>query len=502
MNLNNAIKSPLIPLTTAAVQFDTQLIKRHDISGPRYTSYPTALQFTESLNGHSFIEQAKKSVDVTQPLSLYFHIPFCAHVCYYCACNKVITNKRERSAPYLATLYKEMAFMAAHFSNNRVVEQLHLGGGTPTFLSNQQLIELMAKTRELFNLRDDDLGDYSIEIDPRECTSDTLKVLRETGFNRLSLGVQDINESVQIAVNRVQSTTWTANLISQARELGFKSINIDLIYGLPHQTKDSFLQTLEQVVAMSPDRLSVFNYAHMPDRFRPQRHIKAEDLPSPAQKLSIQQATIDYLMQAGYLYIGMDHFAKPDDSLALAQHNGQLHRNFQGYTTHADCDLVAMGVSSISQIGDSYYQNSHNLTTYTQLIEEQQCAVIKGVSLSEDDKIRRALITQLICHFQLDIKRFNQELNIDFNQYFAPEITQLQRLAADNLISLDNQMLNVSATGRLLIRRICMVFDKYLKKPESIIASSSQSSSSHSISHSSNATTNSHTEPTKFSRII
>ncbi|MEM5527213.1 oxygen-independent coproporphyrinogen III oxidase [Gammaproteobacteria bacterium AS21] len=492
MNLNNTSKSSCAPQATPPnVQFDTQLIKRHDLAGPRYTSYPTALQFSESLNGHSFIEQAKKSVDQAQPLSLYFHIPFCAHVCYYCACNKVITNNRARSIPYLATLYKEMAFMAAHFSNNRVVEQLHLGGGTPTFLSHHQLIELMTKTRELFNLRDDDLGDYSIEIDPRECTSDTLKVLRKTGFNRLSLGVQDVNKSVQIAVNRVQSTAWTADLITQARELGFKSINIDLIYGLAHQTKDSFLQTLEQVVAMSPDRLSVFNYAHMPDRFRPQRHIKAEDLPSPAQKLSIQQATIDYLVRAGYVYIGMDHFAKPEDTLALAQHNGQLHRNFQGYTTHADCDLVAMGVSSISQIGNSYYQNSHDLTTYTQLIEERQCAVIKGVSLSEDDKIRRALISQLICHFQLDIKRFNQEQQIEFNQYFSPEIAQLQLLAADNLISLDNQLLSVSSTGRLLIRRICMVFDKYLKKPHKIIASSNMASNRISG-----------TKPANFSRII
>lgn len=445
-----------------AVSWDSDLIKRHDLAGPRYTSYPTALQFNNDLNADAFIKSAKQSLDQSQPLSLYFHIPFCAHVCYYCACNKVITRQRERSEPYLQTLYREMAFMAKHFSKDRQVNQLHWGGGTPTFLNDQQITELMAKTRELFNLRNDDKGDYSIEIDPRECTESTLKTLRKVGFNRISLGVQDVQHKVQAAVNRIQSTEETITLIQQAKALGFKSINIDLIYGLPHQTSDSFTDTLASVIEMSPDRLSIFNYAHMPNRFRSQRHINEKDLPSPAQKLAIQQQTITKLAQAGYQYIGMDHFAKPTDELSQAQISGQLHRNFQGYTTHSDCDLVAMGVSAISQIGDLYYQNSHDLKTYTDLVEEKQCAIIRGVSLTSDDKIRRDLITQLICHFNLDIDEFARKHQLDFSQYFADEIAQLKRLASDNLLSIDKQAIQISAAGRILVRRICMVFDAYM----------------------------------------
>jgi len=443
------------------VSWNSELIKRHDIAGPRYTSYPTALQFDNTIGANSFLNKAKSSLDVSQPLSLYFHIPFCAHVCYYCACNKVITAQRERSEPYLQTLYREMQTMADHYSQDRQVNQLHWGGGTPTFLSDVQIAQLMQKTRQLFNLKDDDSGDYSIEIDPRECSEQTLKVLREAGFNRISIGVQDVQHKVQKAVNRIQSTQQCAQLIKQARELGFKSINIDLIYGLPHQSVQSFGDTLTQVIAMSPDRLSVFNYAHMPDRFRPQRHINNSDLPSPVEKLNIQQQSIIQLNAAGYQYIGMDHFAKPDDELAKAQRNGQLHRNFQGYTTHSDCDLIAMGVSSISQIGDTYYQNSHDLAQYTTLIETDQTAIVRGVSLSTDDKIRRDLITQLICHFSLDIKAFSQKHNIDFYQYFATEREQLMLLATDKLLSFDEEELTISAAGRILVRRVCMVFDAY-----------------------------------------
>ena len=450
------------PQQLQAVSWDIDLIKRHDLAGPRYTSYPTALQFNNELNADAFIESAKQSLDQTQPLSLYFHIPFCAHVCYYCACNKVITRQRERSEPYLQTLYKEMAFMAEHFSKDRQVNQLHWGGGTPTFLNDQQITELMDKTRELFNLRDDDQGDYSIEIDPRECSEATLINLRKVGFNRISLGVQDVQHKVQEAVNRIQSTEQTIELIDQAKALGFKSINIDLIYGLPHQTHESFADTLATVIGMSPDRLSIFNYAHMPDRFRSQRHIKEEDLPSPAQKLAIQQQTISKLAEAGYQYIGMDHFAKPTDELSQAQISGELHRNFQGYTTHSDCDLVAMGVSAISQIGDLYYQNSHDLKTYTDLVEQKQCAILRGVSLTPDDKIRRDLITQLICHFSLDIAEFEQKHQLVFAQYFTDEVAELERLATDKLLTIDDKTIQISAAGRILVRRICMVFDAYM----------------------------------------
>jgi len=454
--LNNLVDRQLI-------SWNSELIKRHDIAGPRYTSYPTALQFSDTLGTDSFLQKAKSTLDNTQPLSLYFHIPFCAHVCYYCACNKVITRQRERSAPYLETLYREMQTMSDHFSAQRKVTQLHWGGGTPTFLSDRQIVALMQKTRELFNLSDDDSGDYSIEIDPRECSEQTLITLRSAGFNRISLGVQDVDPKVQQAVNRVQSTAQTATLITQARALGFKSINIDLIYGLPHQSVSTFSDTLEQVIKMSPDRLSVFNYAHMPDRFRPQRHINASDLPSPSEKLNIQQQTIALLHDAGYNYIGMDHFAKPDDELSLAQQNNQLHRNFQGYTTHNDCDLIAMGVSAISQIGDTYYQNAHDLTRYTQLIDSDKTAIIRGVSLTQDDKIRRALITQLICHFSVDIAAFNQQHGIDFYQYFDTQKGQLALLAADKLIKYDELSLHITAAGRVLVRRVCMVFDAYQK---------------------------------------
>ena len=452
--------------TSHSLSWDTQLIKRHDLAGPRYTSYPTALQFDASLSAISLLQRAKSSMKMDQPLSLYFHIPFCAHVCYYCACNKVITAQRQRAQPYLESLYREMQFMAEHYSAGREVRQLHIGGGTPTFLSDAQLTALMEKTRQLFNLVDDQQGDFSIEIDPRECDAQSLHNLRKIGFNRISIGIQDLQHKVQLAVNRVQPTQQIIQLIEQAKAEGFKSINVDLIYGLPHQTVESFSDTLAQVIEMSVDRLSVFNYAHMPDRFRPQRHIRDQDLPSPAQKLAIQQQSIKQLTDAGYVYIGMDHFAKPDDELSQAQASGQLQRNFQGYTTHADCDLVAMGVSAISKIGDLYYQNAHDLSVYTDLIEKQQQAICRGVALSRDDKIRRDLIKQLICHCSLDIDKFAEQQQLDFFQYFAPELAELEPLAEDGLLTLSRHKIQLSATGRLLVRRVCMIFDRYLPRQQ------------------------------------
>ncbi len=448
------------------IKWDLDLIKRYDLSGPRYTSYPTAIQFDASLTENDLVMTGQQTADKQSPLSLYVHIPFCAHVCYYCACNKVITRNRAKAQPYLDTLYQEIDRIAQWHSDNRIVNQLHWGGGTPTFISDEQMEELMAKLKSAFNLLDDDSGDYSIEIDPREASPETMKTLRRIGFNRVSLGVQDVNLKVQEAVNRVQPTEQTAAVLQQARELGFKSINIDLIYGLPHQTFESFNETLETIIDMSPDRLSVFNYAHMPDRFRSQKHINAEDLPSPEVKLAILEATINKLLAAGYVYIGMDHFAKPDDELALAQKNGQLHRNFQGYTTHADCDLVAMGVSAISQIGDVYYQNEHDLGAYTSAVEDRQSAIRRGVKLTRDDQIRRAVITQLICHFELDPKQIESQFNIQFDEYFANEKEELQHFEADGLISFEHGLITVTAAGRLLIRRICMAFDIYIPKKQ------------------------------------
>ncbi len=448
------------------VSWDLDLIRRYDLSGPRYTSYPTAIQFDSSLTAEQLIAAGRDSADSSAPLSLYVHIPFCAHVCYYCACNKVITRNRKKAQPYLDTLYQEMEQLSQWYRGERTVNQLHWGGGTPTFISDEQMRELMQALRRNFNLRNDDLGDYSIEIDPREASHDTLGVLREIGFNRISLGVQDVNPQVQEAVNRVQPTEQTLAVLERSRALGFKSINMDLIYGLPHQTEQSFADTLETVIAMSPDRLSVFNYAHLPDRFRSQKHIRAEDLPSAEDKLAILQNSINRLLEAGYVYIGMDHFAKPDDELAIAQANGKLHRNFQGYTTHSDCDLVAMGVSAISQIGNVYYQNEHDLAAYSQAVTQQQHAVKRGVQLNTDDHIRRAVITELICQFELDKRGIEQRFAINFDQYFADEQEELRQFAADGLIRLQPESIQVTPAGRLLIRRICMAFDAYIPKKQ------------------------------------
>lgn len=452
--------------TQQPIKWDLDLIRRYDLSGPRYTSYPTALQFDPLLGAEALVSKGQATTDLSLPLSLYVHIPFCAHVCYYCACNKVITRNRNKAQPYLNTLYQEMEQLSNWYSNDRIVEQLHWGGGTPTFISNDQMRELMAHTAKNFRLLDDDSGDYSIEIDPREADADTIGVLREIGFNRISLGVQDLEYEVQKAVNRVQPMEQTLSVLNTARSEGFRSINMDLIYGLPHQTHDSFKKTLDLVIEMSPDRLSVFNYAHLPDRFRSQKHIDVETLPSSEVKLQILESTIQTLIDAGYQYIGMDHFAKPDDELSVAQRTGHLHRNFQGYTTRSDCDLVAMGVSAISQIGDVYYQNEHQIDSYTQAVEQQNHAVKRGVILTQDDHIRRAVITQLICHFSLDKKEIEVLYQCNFDQYFAAEQPELEMFYKDGLIELDGDMIYVTAAGRLLIRRICMAFDAYIPKQE------------------------------------
>lgn len=454
MNQNNLIK------------WDLELIRRYDLSGPRYTSYPTAIQFDPKLSAQDLVTTGQQTSDKNSPLSLYVHIPFCAHVCYYCACNKVITRNRKKAQPYLDTVYKEMEQLADWYSDDRIVEQLHWGGGTPTFISNEQMIELMQKLRDNFRLLDDDSGDYSIEIDPREVDNETLRVLREIGFNRISFGVQDVELKVQEAVNRVQPVEQVAEVLAESRRLGFRSINMDLIYGLPHQTLDSFTKTLDTIIALDPDRLSVFNYAHMPDRFRSQKHINADDLPSPETKLAILETTIQKLMDAGYVYIGMDHFAKPDDELALAQQNGKLHRNFQGYTTHSDCDLVAMGVSAISQIGDVYYQNEHDIALYSSAVKERSDAIKRGVTLTRDDRIRRAVITQLICQFELQMSTVEQQFDLNFQKYFADELAELSHFTEDGLVELEQNSIKVTPAGRLLIRRICMAFDAYIPKQQ------------------------------------
>ena len=441
---------------------DQALISRYDQSGPRYTSYPTAVQFHEGFGPAEYRAAARASNASGRPLSLYFHIPFCDTVCYYCACNKVVTKDRSRAQPYLDRLYREMAMQGELFDDSRPVEQLHWGGGTPTFISEGQMRELMAETAKHFRLLDDDSGEYSIEIDPREVTEATIGVLREIGFNRMSLGLQDLDPKVQQAVNRIQSAQETFGALDAARREGFRSISVDLIYGLPFQTATSFVATLDRVIEAAPDRLSVFNYAHLPERFKPQRRINEAELPSPDQKLDMLQQIGEHLAAAGYVYIGMDHFARPDDELALAQREGQLYRNFQGYSTHAHCDLVALGVTSIGMVGNTYAQNMRTLDEYYARIDAGELAVFRGIELTRDDELRRAVITQLICNFTLDMDAVGREWDIRFGDYFTGELGRLQVMARDGLIAIDDGVIDVLPAGRLLIRNICMVFDRYL----------------------------------------
>jgi oxygen-independent coproporphyrinogen-3 oxidase len=451
-----------------SLTFDADLIRRYDKAGPRYTSYPTAVQFHDAFGESQYRKWAQLSNEHSpaQPLSLYFHLPFCATVCFYCACNKIITNNRARAIPYLEHLHREIALQGALFNRERKVEQLHWGGGTPTFISHEQMRELMRVTGEHFNLHDDDLGEYSIEVDPREADADTIGMLREIGFNRLSMGVQDFDPVVQKAVNRNQSEEETVAVLEAARQQGFKSVSMDLIYGLPHQDVESFARTLDKVIAIAPDRLSVFNYAHLPALFKTQRQINEDDLPPAAEKLEILQHTFEQLSDAGYIYIGMDHFARPDDELAQAQRERTLYRNFQGYSTHADCDLVAMGSTSISKVGDSYSQNEKQLEGYYARIDKGELPVFRGVELDADDRLRREVINQLICHFALDIQALEREWGIRFLDYFGAEQDELRRMQDDGLLEQDDSHITILPAGRLLVRNICMVFDRYLREPD------------------------------------
>ncbi len=444
------------------ISFDLDLIRRYDQSGPRYTSYPTAVEFDESFDAAAYRAACERSNLSGRPLSLYFHIPFCDTVCFYCACNKIATKDRSLAPPYLERVYKELALQSELFDKSRVVEQLHWGGGTPTFLSHAQMTELMDMTRRHFNLAGDDVGEYSIEIDPREADAPGVALLRRLGFNRMSLGVQDFDPRVQQAVNRIQTEAETMAVLEAARSEGFRSISIDLIYGLPFQTPESFARTLERIIAVDPERLSVFNYAHLPERFKPQRRINEADLPAPEAKLDILQSTIERLTQAGYVYIGMDHFARPDDELARAQQAGTLYRNFQGYSTHADCDLIGIGVTSIGKIDNTYGQNRRGLEEYYADLDAGRLPVFRGIELTRDDLIRRDMITRLICHFELDIPSAEAAWDIRFDDYFADALMKLRDMAGDGLLEVDAQKIRILPRGRLLVRNICMAFDAYL----------------------------------------
>ncbi len=446
------------------VILDPELIHRYDTVGPRYTSYPTAVNFNNTISVNSYRQQVAISNQRGGPLSLYLHLPFCDTVCFFCACNKIITKNRDHTDPYLANLHKEIELQAAELNSDRVVEQLHWGGGTPTFISHDQMRKLMAITRRYFKLADNSSGEFSIEVDPREASADTIAILAEIGFNRLSLGIQDFNPIVQRAINRIQGERETLTVINAAHKNGFRSISLDLIYGLPNQTTTSFDETLKKVISINPDRLSIFNYAHMPESFKTQRQIQSEDIPSAEIKLEILQQSIETLTQAGYIYIGMDHFAKPDDELAIAQRDNKLYRNFQGYSTHSDCDLIGLGITSIGRVGDSYSQNQKRLDQYDLCLKTGKLPVFRGITLDEDDKIRRTVINSLICHFSLDIIAVERELNINFTDYFSNELFTLQQFVYDGLLNISSSSIDVLPAGFLLIRNICMVFDSYIKR--------------------------------------
>ena len=439
--------------------WDIDLIQKYNQSGPRYTSYPTALEFNESYNDDDFKAAAARYPD--KPLSLYVHIPFCHKLCYFCACNKIITRHQHKVDIYLDYLEKEIIYRSALFKN-RQVSQIHWGGGTPTYLDEAQSERLMTMLKTHFNVRDD--AEISIEMDPREIELDMLDHLRKIGFNRISMGIQDFNKEVQKLVNREQDEEFIFALMKRAKELGFDSTNIDLIYGLPKQTVDSFMFTLEKVVELNPDRMSVFNYAHLPSRFAAQIKIKDEMLPAPSTKLDILQKTIEKLGNSGYQFIGMDHFAKPDDELAIAQAKGELHRNFQGYTTQEDADLLGMGVSAISILGDSYAQNHKELKQYYTEVEMRGIALHKGLMLTKDDCIRRDVIKGLICNFKLDYALVEKQYSIEFRHYFAEDLALLQPLVKDGLLDINDNGIVVSPRGRLLIRNICMCFDIYSRQ--------------------------------------
>ncbi|KJG13308.1 coproporphyrinogen III oxidase [Photobacterium iliopiscarium] len=445
-------------MSNEQIIWDQALIEKYNYSGPRYTSYPTALEFNQAFTSAEFEMACQQYPD--RKLSLYIHIPFCHKLCYYCGCNKIITRHQDKADQYLDVLEQEIK-QRATLLGDRQVSQLHWGGGTPTFLTAAQISRLMTALRSAFNFDAD--AEISIEVDPREIELSILDHLRNEGFNRLSIGVQDFNKDVQKLVNREQDEGFIFAMVERARELGYRSTNLDLIYGLPLQTKALFAETLQQVLIMKPGRLSVFNYAHMPTLFAAQRKIHEDQLPSATEKLAILQDTIATLTGAGYQFIGMDHFALPDDELAVAQRDGILHRNFQGYTTQGDCDLLGMGVSAISMIGDCYAQNQKELKLYYSQMAEQQTALWKGVTLDADDLLRREVIKALICNFQLDKRAIETEFNIDFDSYFSEDLQLLQTFIGDELVTVGDNIIYVELKGRLLIRNICMCFDKYLR---------------------------------------
>ena len=449
--------------TDALKEITLEMLEKYDVAGPRYTSYPTADRFVDAFG----VEDYQQALDkrrvggMALPLSIYVHVPFCESLCFYCACNKIITKRHERGTEYLEYLRREIDLHVEHLGKGQTISQLHLGGGSPTFFNDEELTQLMDMIKRNFVFAPH--GEYSIEIDPRTVDEKRLAHLAGLGFNRLSFGVQDFDAEVQKAVHRIQPAEQVFDLVGTARRLGFDSVNVDLIYGLPKQSPTSFAHTLQQVATLKPERIALYAYAHLPQRFKPQRKIHAEDLPLAADKIEMLSIAISTFLSAGYVYVGMDHFALPTDPLAIAKRQGRLHRNFQGYSTQPDCDLIALGVSAIGRVGSTYSQNVKTLDEYYDHLNQGKLPVVKGLALSSDDLVRRAVIMALMCQGELQFEAVELAYMIDFKQYFAAELASLKALEKEGLVVVDDTSIQVTSRGWFFVRGIAMHFDRYLQ---------------------------------------
>lgn len=463
--LHSRIGSPGVFMNVSAQTVSDDLLRRFDVPGPRYTSFPTADRFVEAFTAVDYaqaLSQRRSGVAARSlPLSIYVHIPFCESLCYYCACNKVITRHHERAAPYLRYLEREVELHTQQMGKGQAISQLHLGGGSPTFLTDEELGQLMAMLRRNFHFAA--AAEYSIEIDPRTVDVGRLDALARLGFNRLSFGVQDFDLAVQKAVHRLQPAAQVFAMVEAARNRGFESVNVDLIYGLPRQSPESFDRTLVQITSLRPDRVALYAYAHLPERFKPQRRIDAAELPSGAAKVAMLSRSLTALRAAGYVYVGMDHFALPEDALAVAKRQGRLHRNFQGYSTQPDCDLIGLGVSSIGRVGATYSQNAKTMDEYCDLLDQGQLPVVRGLALTRDDLVRRAVIMALMCQGQVQFESINLSYLIDFRTYFTNELQSMQSLVEQGLVVVDEAGIQVTAQGWFFVRAVAMVFDRYLQ---------------------------------------
>ena len=460
----NTASEPLAPnLDSIMPGVSTETLKKYDVSGPRYTSYPTADRFVEAFTQDAYmlaLEQ-RRAIAATQPLSIYVHIPFCESLCFFCACNKIVTKHHERSAEYLRYLNREIDLHIEHLGAGQTISQLHLGGGSPTFFSDEELAELMSILKRNFVFSPS--GEYSIEVDPRTVNEQRLKHLAGLGFNRLSFGVQDFDPEVQKAVHRIQPAEQVFSLVEAARRYQFESVNVDLIYGLPMQTPESFKRTLAQVVELRPNRIALYGYAHLPERFKPQRRISEYELPAAADKISMLGSALKAFIDAGYVYVGMDHFALPDDDLAIAKRQGRLHRNFQGYSTQPDCDLISLGVSAIGRVGGTYSQNAKTIEEYYDHLNHGRFPVVRGLALSRDDIVRRAVIMAIMCQGALQYESIELAYMLDFKKYFADEMLALKALEKTDMLVLEEDGLQVTDTGWFFVRAVAMVFDKHLQ---------------------------------------